>query len=384
MNIIQIFGILCTTTYVIYSRPDIYFRNAKDIKASPFLPPMTPFSLLHPSSHLDGEEEKTFNRSSKIDGQTRKERMFSPFTIIRFKNTLCTPTLTTSLNGTCYLADECTERGGQTGGVCAGGFGVCCTFNRGCGTTSAVNQTFWSTQSESPCTLTICKCQSDICFLRLELTTLVLTQPDNTVAPAGTTATQCLNDRFTITAPGFSTPPVICGTNSGMHIYVPASDACNQLAITKSTTTFTRSWDIRIDQIECSSPSKPPDTNCLQYYTGVTGTVQSLNFAGSRHLANQDYAICVRPESGYCSLTWTSISFAVSGTIANDMKSGEADCTTDYLYFPDFGRFCATSVPASLQTSVRPYMLYFVTNNMEQTNGVGLTGFSLTYTQTAC
>ena len=39
---------------------------------------------------------------------------------------------------------------------------------------------------------------------------LQLSQPDTDVT-AGTTATQCLADQFTVTSPGFPTPPIICG-----------------------------------------------------------------------------------------------------------------------------------------------------------------------------
>ena len=89
--------------------------------------------------------------------------------------------------------------------------------------------------------------------------------------------TQCLNDRFTVTAPGFTSPPTLCGKfgdihghsvilnisilpiyadlspglNKGDHMYVRASDACNQLAMTQNAAvTFTRAWSIRIDQVK--------------------------------------------------------------------------------------------------------------------------------------
>ncbi len=32
-----------------------------------------------------------------------------------------------------------------------------------------------------------------------------------------TTASQCLTDTFSVTGPGGSVPPTICGTNSGQH-----------------------------------------------------------------------------------------------------------------------------------------------------------------------
>lgn len=46
---------------------------------------------------------------------------------------------------------------------------------------------------------------------------------------------------------------------------------------------------------------------CLQYYTGVTGTIKSFNWVdgsgacaatGGCHLQSQDYVACVRKENG--------------------------------------------------------------------------------------
>ena len=38
---------------------------------------------------------------------------------------------------------------------------------------------------------------------------------------------------------------------------------------------------------------------CLQWYTDATGTIQSFNYQGGYHLANQDYAICIRMNQVY-------------------------------------------------------------------------------------
>lgn len=53
--------------------------------------------------------------------------VFGLFTVIKFANDECS-TLTNE-NGTCYSAQECRLRQGIASGVCAGGFGVCCTCN---------------------------------------------------------------------------------------------------------------------------------------------------------------------------------------------------------------------------------------------------------------
>ena len=48
--------------------------------------------------------------------------------------------------------------------------------------------------------------------------------------------------------PGGSSPPVICGYNTGQHMFVPASDQCNviNIDIDTGTTTTTRKWQIKV------------------------------------------------------------------------------------------------------------------------------------------
>lgn len=50
------------------------------------------------------------------------------------------------------------------------------------------------------------------------------------------------------------------------------------------------------------------DTGCLQYYTGVSGTVKSFNYEpfSGLHLSNQDYTICLRTERNFCSVQYSA------------------------------------------------------------------------------
>ena len=43
--------------------------------------------------------------------------------------------------------------------------------------------------------------------------------------------------------------------------------------------------------IHCSAPE-----GCLQWFTGSSGTIESWNFNGGIHLANQNYFSCIRAE----------------------------------------------------------------------------------------
>merc|ERR1712141_686813 len=61
----------------------------------------------------------------------RKEKHFSLFSVVTFKNEECTSesTLTGGARkGTCYTTTECSDKSGMKSGNCASGFGVCCVF----------------------------------------------------------------------------------------------------------------------------------------------------------------------------------------------------------------------------------------------------------------
>ncbi len=98
---------------------------------------------------------------------------------------------------------------------------------------------------------------------------------------------------------------------------VDSSAQCNDLnfQIGSTSSGISRRWSIKITQISCDSELLAPD-GCTQYFLGSTGTVQTFNFDGGLHLANQNQAICVRAERGNCRICWSAqqqTDFAVSG-----------------------------------------------------------------------
>ena len=68
-------------------------------------------------------------------------------------------------------------------------------------------------------------------------------------------ATQCLTDSFSVTSPGSGSNPVLCGVNTGEHMYLDASDECNELNFqhgknpTGVPAVATRSWTIKVTQV---------------------------------------------------------------------------------------------------------------------------------------
>eukprot|EP00095_Tigriopus_kingsejongensis_P007394 maker-scaffold112_size353035-snap-gene-1.14 protein:Tk07394 transcript:maker-scaffold112_size353035-snap-gene-1.14-mRNA-1 annotation:"PREDICTED: uncharacterized protein LOC103516194" len=129
-------------------------------------------------------------------------------------------------------------------------------------------------------------------------------------------ASRCLTDSFSVTSPGSTAPPTICGTNTGEHMYVDASDDCNELAFQLGSSGSNRQWSIKITQFSCSYDNLAPK-GCTQYYFGSdTGTVRTFNYGGEIHLADQRQQICIRQEQGNCRMCYTAASmddFSVSG-----------------------------------------------------------------------
>jgi hypothetical protein len=261
---------------------------------------------------------------------SRDKKVLPVFQVVKFPNDACSVT-GGSKNGTCYTTEECSNKGGVNAGSCASGFGVCCTFTLTCGGSSTENCTYFdssTSQGTGSCKAEICKLNSDICQIRLDFSTFVITGPSTATASVGKMlsgqanlaggavvgdVTQCLTDTFSIT--NQNTVPVICGTNSGFHVYFDASDNCNSLDfqlgnVAKGVSaSATYSWSIKINQYSCDYENLAP-SGCTQYHFGSSGTnyVQTFNYqSGSgKHLADQTQVICVRRETGNCQVCWSA------------------------------------------------------------------------------
>lgn len=263
----------------------------------------------------------------------KEGKLLSLFNIVTFPNDPCNAG---SKNGTCYTKEECSTKGGTNDGACASGYGVCCSFAVKCGTTISENNTYFESGGSETgnCKLKLCPCNNNICQLRLDFETFVITGPStgsDTQASDGKAtmgivgsgaaagkdinkASKCLTDSFTVTNPSGSSPPTICGINSGEHMYVDSTTACNDLAFILGqsaieTTLATRSWSIRVTQYACDYSNLAP-AGCTQYFWGDgTGIIKSYNWDGSYHLADQNQVACVRREKGNCRICYATAAY---------------------------------------------------------------------------
>jgi len=281
--------------------------------------------------------------SNKTAEEDRRQKALSIFTVVKFPNTGCQSS-TSGRNGTCYTVSECAANGGSSSGACASSFGVCCVFEKSCGGSSSENLTYFTASDRTlggSCSLTVCKSQSDVCQLRLDFETFVLSDPVTVTTLIGLAAVgagafnnlgACVTDSFSVSSPGAKAPPLICGTNTGYHMYIPASDQCNVLTSNfgSSSTATTSAFTIKVTQVECSSKTLAPN-GCTQYITGTTGTLETYNYnsAGGQLLQNQDYAVCVRAERAVCTICYSSTAFKMNvynGISANGAKGFDTNC----------------------------------------------------------
>ena len=62
--------------------------------------------------------------------------------------------------------------------------------------------------------------------------------------------------------------------------------------------------------------------NCVQYFTGTSGNVQSYGFAGGQLLTGMNYQNCIRTEDGYCGIEWKQSSTTSPGKYFREMGVG--------------------------------------------------------------
>jgi len=307
---------------------------------------------------------------------SQDKRALAIFNVVKFKNDPCVSTSTTmnngNRNGTCYTSEECSKNNGRAEGNCASGFGVCCVFTIDtCGETVSQNcsyirnegfPTALSTITTADCEFKVEKCNPDVCTLRLDFEDFAI---DSWAATSTLDSVFKCRDKLAITtSPAVgAAPPEICGSNAGQHIYIEmgtSATAASTLKFTFDTTVTTdRTFEIKVTQIECNNAARPPE-GCLQYFVGTEGRVKSFNWdAGTGHLQNQAYTMCIRQEKGFCcakySLCPSEANFELN--VNNDdltmalAQTGSA-CTEDFIIIegssstctlnPNTNRYCGS------------------------------------------
>ncbi|CAL8082881.1 unnamed protein product [Orchesella dallaii] len=352
----------------------------------------------------------------------RDPRFLSLFTIIKFDNSACLSA--SGDNGTCYPSAECTKRGGAANGKCAQGYGVCCVFSKSCGASTNQNCTYFthngypsSYDGTGSCQLTVYKCSPDVCQIKLEFDSFNIAQP----GPNGV----CNNDQFIVSG-STTAVPIVCGVNTGNHMYIDVGvdNSPITLSVITSGPTYSRSWKVKITQIRCTELGRAPE-GCLQYYKGVSGVIRSYNFdfTAGQQLSNQDYTACIRVERNFCGIRYTACNdnvqfnqqanqrtraFSLNGQNAQTQIGamvGATSCVADWITIPcatnsgrvmqQGGAICQDRIcgdtfnsEVSMQqmpvySYAKPFRIHYHTDANE-TNDVGNRGYCLNYIQQPC
>merc|ERR1712127_1119040 len=311
-----------------------------------------------------------------LTAATAKEaKAFSLFNVVTFQNDACTSTSITTGSGArigqCFTAEECTAKGGTASGGCAMGFGTCCLFTQSeCGgqvdnnCTHIQNVGFPTALTGTAatalpnCNYQINKAQEDVCSLRLDFLTFNTQAGNIALATAAImdSVGGCRDTFAVITNTNGGATPVICGSNDGQHMYIdigPGATATATIGFTFMALAATRSWEIKVTQLECGNAMRPPD-GCLQWHTGSAGQLTTFNFAGNAlHLANQNYNICIRQEMGMSCTVYTvcaaiagqGLTYSLSNLDAAGMAKGVSDfgCTEDFIEISGSSEVCGVA-----------------------------------------
>lgn len=333
--------------------------------------------------------------------KSKLAKFLSLFTVIRFANTPC-PTAD-GVPGTCFHRLECISMGGIASGTCARGYGVCCLFQLSCGGRTAQNCSYfvnpgWPSASAMAsamnCEISVEKL-AGVTQVRLDLLTFELSQPTNGM---------CIEEQFVVSGQNInSVVPILCGANTGQHVYADVDAVRGPLRFAVLGGAGA-SYRIKVTQLRDGDARSAP-RGCTQYLQGVRGTLRSFNYAGGSYTNDLNYAICIRKETGYCSITYSVRSTNASDTsfqLINVDEDGESlvplgqagaeafNCPDDYIVIAGV-RLCGDRFnDASMQIDFTenapvtdntngPFIVTVRTNG----NTVGR-GFELDYQQNPC
>ncbi|CAG9830897.1 unnamed protein product [Diabrotica balteata] len=257
---------------------------------------------------------KKKNKINKI------KKLFSLFTIVQFNNTQCNATNEVgSYLGLCYTAAECSNLGGTAVGNCASGYGVCCIFKGTCGGSASQNCSYF----ESP------NYPDYYPAGGMVIVPTTMAPPATTINPSPTPDPRIYWNFFNNELARQSTD----NTLSCIFSVYKVSDSVTKM---------------KIDFLDLELAGATNGT-CTVESLVITG--QSSNFVvppicgyNTGNQNNLNYAICIKKQPGYCSITYTNVMNGVEFpfnlvNFANGVTTvpvgtagvGILDCPNDYI-----------------------------------------------------
>ncbi|CAL4090053.1 unnamed protein product [Meganyctiphanes norvegica] len=163
--------------------------------------------------------------------------------------------------------------------------------------------------SPNPCVVKVIPPENAV-QVKLEFESMILNDP---------LEGDCGNDSFIVIGgnPG-SNLPILCGDNSGQHMYIDIDNSADSLLLQVQASDYNhfdltseRKWKIKVSFLD--DESAVPQ-RCLQYFSKTQGIIKSFNYAEDYDYAmalnNLDYSVCFSYVNGYC-----NINFNFNGTL---------------------------------------------------------------------
>merc|ERR1712064_244348 len=148
-----------------------------------------------------------------------------------------------------------------------------------------------------------------------------------------------------------------CAAGFGVCLYIEfGTQSTDTITLTNTWASLTaKNYNILARQIPCTAEYRAP-TDCVQYFTGTAGSVQSYNFQGGKYLQNQIYTNCIRTEQGYCKIQWKESSsttpdpFTIGGNAAI-----EATGCTELISIPNLSPDGVSAITIPTGAGVVPF-----------------------------
>ena len=246
---------------------------------------------------------KTGARHRKIRDQNenRKGKFFGIFNIVSFPNDLCNGTndmqgkythISTILIisflhlGVCLSSRECSDKGGESSGTCASGFGTCCSFiersDSMMGMATFDTKVAYLQNPNYPQkhddalvhTIQLVALNEDICQIRLDFLEFEIDGGSVIDKP-------CDRDMFRVTGSGGMNLGIgdLCGTNTGQHLYIPMQGSRGGPANIRIITSDRQSgifnddfkWNVKVTQVGTKIDMKGTSIN---HYSSLTAQTQ--------------------------------------------------------------------------------------------------------------
>ncbi|XP_071524449.1 uncharacterized protein [Panulirus ornatus] len=274
---------------------------------------------------------------------------------------------------------DCLWRGGTGSDLCAQAFGVCCVIVATENGESSSNNTLIyraAFNAGVDLTYTIGRMNNHICQYRLDVKTLNLYQVESDGS--------CLFDWMTVSQD--TKFQKVCGITENVHYYIDVEDSATFTFHTDASQSYDRSWEIYVQQLTCDETGTAAPEGCGQWYWGTSGKIDIWSNVdpGQQnwyYLDGQNYAVCVRWEAGYCSITYSETN--IFQPRCNDLfeRPGQTSLQAACVNSPPSGALTYT-----LDEGKQHFYIQFLDTTNQHTGSISnpYKNPSITYTQNPC